>query len=113
MKKILILSMLISFMIICSCQKQDSAAEQELAQRKTQLDARENALDERMNALDEKVKALDQRVRVLAENQKAMANAGISLNAGQGQTPDPAQQQAERERIQQFSAEMRAKMAEL
>ena len=44
MKKILILSMLISFMIICSCQKQDSAAEQELAQRKTQLDARENAL---------------------------------------------------------------------
>ena len=104
--------MLISFAMICSCQKQDSAAEQELAQRKTELDARENSLDERMNALDEKVKALDERVKVLAENQKAMANAGTSLTGVQGETPDPAQVQAERERIQQLSAEMRARMAD-
>jgi hypothetical protein len=109
MKKILILLMLICFTIICSCQKQDSAAEQELAQRKTELDARENALDERMNVLDEKVKALDERVKVLAENQKAMANAGASLTGVQGQTTDPAQEQ---ERIQQLAAEMRARMAD-
>ena len=102
MKKIFILSVIISFALICSCQKQDSAAEQELAKRKTELDARENALDERMNALDGKVKALDETVKILAENQKAMANAETSLTGGQGETPDPAQEQAERERIQQL-----------
>jgi len=98
--------------MICSCQKQDSTAEQELAQRKTELDARENALDERMNALDERVKALDETVKILAENQKAMANAETSLTGVQGETPDPAQVQAERERIQQFSTEMRARVAD-
>ena len=96
MKKFWILSVIISFALICSCQKQDSAAEQELAQRKTELDARENRLDERMNELGEKVKALDERVKVLAENQNAMANAGTSLNGVQGETSDPAQEQAER-----------------
>ena len=112
MKKMFILPIVISFATICSCQKQDSAAEQELAQRKTELDARENALDERMNALDGKVKALDETVKILAENQKAMANAETSLNGVQGETPDPAQVQAERERIQQFATEMRAKVAD-
>src|SRR4029077_6274785 len=112
MKKIFILPAVISLAMICSCQKQDSAAEQELAQRKTELDARENALDERMNALDEKVKALDQKVKMLAENQKAMANAGRSLGGVQDEPPDPAQEQAERERIQQLSADMRARMAD-
>ena len=112
MKKIFILPTFISLAMICSCQKQDSAAEQELAQRKTELDARENALDERMNALDGRVKALDETVKILAENQKAMANAETSLNGVQGETPDPAQVQAERERIQQFSTEMRARVAD-
>jgi hypothetical protein len=112
MKKILILPTFISLAMICSCQKQDSAAEQELAQRKTELDARENALDERMNALDGKVKALDETVKILAENQKAMANAERGLTGVQGETPDPAQVQAERERIQQFSTEMRARVAD-
>lgn len=112
MKKIFILPTFISLAMICSCQKQDSVAEQELAQRKTELDARENRLDERMNELGEKVKALDGRVKTLAENQKAMANAGTSLNGVQGETSDPAQEQAERERIQQLSAEMRARMAD-
>src|SRR5207249_322660 len=45
MKKIFVLSMLISFAMICSCQKQDTAAEQQLAQRKAELDERENAKD--------------------------------------------------------------------
>jgi chromosome segregation ATPase len=112
MKKFGTLSVIISFALICSCQKQDSAAEQELAQRKTELDARENRLDERMNELREKVKALDERVKVLAENQKAMANAGTSLNGVQSETSDPAQEQAERERIQQLYTEMRARMAD-
>jgi len=57
MKKMFILSMLISFAMICSCQKQDSAAEQQPAQRKTEVDTRETALIERLNALDEKVNA--------------------------------------------------------
>ena len=112
MKKIFILPTFISLAMICSCQKQDSVAEQELAQRKTELDARENRLDERMNELGEKVKALDERVKVLAENQKAMANAGTSLNGVQSETSDPAQEQADRERIQQLAAEMRARMAD-
>jgi hypothetical protein len=41
MKKIFLLSMLISLAMICSCQKKDSTTEQQLAQRKTELDARE------------------------------------------------------------------------
>ena len=95
MKKIFVLSMLISFRMICSCQKQDSAAEQQLAQRKAELDAREQALDERVNALDEKVK-------VLAEKEKANTNARTILPAVQDQIPDPAQVKAESDtRIEQ------------
>ena len=89
MKKIFILPTFISLVMICSCQKQDSAAEQELAQRKTELDARENALDERMNALDDRVKALDATVKILAENQKAMANAETSLYRRSGRNSRP------------------------
>ena len=95
--------------MICSCHKGDSVAEQQLAQRKTDLDARENALDARVNALDEKVNALDERVKALFEKEQATLNARTTATGVQGQTPDPAQMQAERERtIQQFSAEMRA-----
>src|SRR3989454_6203060 len=57
MKKLFVLSMLISFAMVCSCQKQDSAAEPQLAQRKAELDAREKALDEREKALAEREKA--------------------------------------------------------
>ena len=51
MKKLFVLSMLIPFALVCSCQKQDSTGEQQLAQRKAELDAREKALDEREKAL--------------------------------------------------------------
>jgi len=98
MKKIFILSMLISFGMICSCQKQDSAAEQQLAQRKVELDAREQALDERLNALDERVNALDKTVSALAEKEKATLNAQTILPGVQSQVPDPAQMTAERDR---------------
>jgi hypothetical protein len=46
-----VLSMLISFAMICACQKRDSAAKAQLAQRKAELDTREKALDEREKAL--------------------------------------------------------------
>jgi hypothetical protein len=87
--------MLISFAMICSCQKQDSAAEQQLAQRKTELDAREKALDEREKAL--------------AERENASKNARTIARGVQGQTPEPSQGNAERDRrIQQLPPEVRA-----
>jgi len=117
MKRNFILSMLILFAMICSCQKQDSTAEQQLAQRKTELDTREDALierekalDERVNALAEKVNALDERVNALAENEKAAANAGMIPPAQSSDTiSDPTQTKAERDRkIQEIAAEFRA-----
>jgi hypothetical protein len=107
MKKNFILSMVISFAMICSCQKQDSAAEQQLAQRKTELDAREDALIERLNALDEKVNALDKRLNALAENEKSKANVQTIPPDAQSQDVirDEAQIKAERDRrIQEFRA---------
>jgi hypothetical protein len=56
MKKTLVLSLLIPFALVCSCQKQDSTVEQQLAQRKTELDAREKALDEREKTLAERAR---------------------------------------------------------
>lgn len=109
MKKILILSIIISFAMICSCQKQDSAAEQQLAQRKVELDAREDALIERLNALDEKVNALDKRLNALAENEKSRANVQTIPPDAQSQNVirDEAQAKAERDRlIQQFRAQI-------
>jgi hypothetical protein len=105
MKKMFLVSMLTSIAMICACQKQDSAAEQELAQRKTELDARENALDEKVNALDEKVNALDKKVKALFEKEQVTLNARTTATGVQGQTPDPAQVTAERDRtIQQLRA---------
>jgi len=119
MKKIFVVSMLIAFAMICACQKQNSAAEQQLAQRKTELDTRGAALDERE-------KALDRRERALAQREKAAANVRTIPPRVQGQTPDAAQIrtippgvqgqtrdaaqiQAERERrIQQLPPEFRA-----
>lgn len=69
------LSLLIFFAVICSCQRQDSAAEQQLAQRKVELDAREDALIEREKVTDEREKALNEREKALIENKKATAKA--------------------------------------
>ena len=88
--------------MICACQKQNSAAEQQLAQRKTELDTREAALDERE-------KALVERERALAEREKPIAKIRTTPPVVQGQTPDASQAQAERDRrIQQLPPEMRA-----
>src|SRR6476659_3149486 len=102
MKKIFLLSMLICLAMISSCQKQESAVEQQLAQRKVELDAREEALAERKSALDE-------RERALAEREKATANVRTIARGVQGQIPEPSQGNAERDRrIQQLPPEFRA-----
>src|SRR5438034_11413712 len=112
MKNILALSMLVSSMMICSCQKQESTAQQQqLDQRKVELDAREEALAERKTvldgrekALDERQNALDKREKALAQKEKAAMNARTNGTDTEGQAPGPAQLQAERQRvIQQFS----------
>jgi hypothetical protein len=93
MKRMLVLSMLISFGMICACQKQDSATEAQLAQRKAELDTREKALDEREKAL--------------VEREKALANSRIIQSRQQAR--NPAEVEAEREkRLQQLPPELRA-----
>jgi uncharacterized protein (DUF3084 family) len=111
MKNVFIVSMVVSFAMICSCQKQDLAAEQQLAQRKVELDAREDALIEREKVADERKKALDEREKALAENQKSTTDPrAIPPDVkSQSASRDPAQLKAERDKIiQQVSAEMRA-----
>ena len=104
MKKIFLVSILISFAMICSCQRQDSAAEEQLAQRKSELDARETAVGERE-------KGLDARERALAEREKAAANTRTIRPELQSprQIPNAAEARTERERrIQQLPPEFRA-----
>jgi chromosome segregation ATPase len=97
MKRMLVLCMLISFAMICACQKQDSAAEAQLAQRKAELDAREKALDEREKAVSEWEKAITKFRAIPSDLQSC--------------TPvvDPEQAKAERDRrIQQLPPELQA-----
>jgi actin cytoskeleton-regulatory complex protein PAN1 len=93
MRRIFVLSTFICFATICACQKQDSAAEAQLAQRKAELDTREKALDEREKAL--------------VEREKALANSRIIPSRQQAR--NPAEVEAEREkRLQQLPPEVRA-----
>jgi chromosome segregation ATPase len=97
MKKIFIFPMVISFAMICACQKQDSAADAQLAQRKAELDAREKALDEREKAVSEWEKAMT-KFRAIPSDLQSRKPA-----------VDPEQAKAEREkRIQQLPPELRA-----
>ena len=87
----------ICFAMICGCQKQDSVAEAQLAQRKAELDAREKALDEREKALVEREKPIA-RFRPIPSDRQSRRPA-----------VDPEQAKAEREkRIQQLPPEIRA-----
>jgi hypothetical protein len=100
MKKTLFLSTLIALAMICSCQKHDSAAEAQLAQRKTELDVREEAIIQREKAVDEREKAV-------AEREKAVATSRVIQS--QRQAPDAAQAEAERQRrIEQLPPELKA-----
>ena len=130
-------STFICFAIICACQKQDSAAEAQLAQRKAELDTREKALDEKEKALLEREKAvansrviqsrnpaeveadrekrlqqLPPELRALVPNPAQVDSARLAKEreaARQGQTSDPAQAKADRERrIQQLPPELQA-----
>jgi hypothetical protein len=97
MKKIFVLSTLVSLAMICACQKHDSVAEAQFAQRKAELDAREKALDEREKALVEKEKII------------ASFRAIPSDLQSRKQAVDPEQAKAERERrIQQLPPELQA-----
>jgi hypothetical protein len=106
MKKLLVLSMIIPFAMLCSCQKQDAAAEQQLAQRKAELDAREKALDEREKTLveREKIMARTPRLPTNLQSQGASQNSsgnpvpGASLPAGLIPTRDTTGLKVERER---------------
>jgi hypothetical protein len=124
MKNILVLSMLISSIMICSCQKQESTAQEQPDQRKVELDAREEALAERKIVLDGREKGLDERQRALEKREKSLAEReraamNARTNPTDAQTPNPAQMQAERQRVvQQFSgripdkAQLQAQKAE-
>jgi hypothetical protein len=92
MKRMLLLSTFVCFVMIWACQKQDSAAEAQLAQRKAQLDTREKALDEKEKAL--------------LETEKNVANRRIIQSR---QARNPAEVEADREkRLQQLPPELRA-----
>jgi septation ring formation regulator EzrA len=114
MKKTLALSLLILFALVCSCQKQDSTAEQQLAQRKTELDAREKALDEREKALVEREKLLA-KPRVPSVPRIAPAEPQRTVPPElKGLMADPSQLRTEREqRIQERLAERQGKMEEV
>src|SRR5439155_10801011 len=114
MKKIFIFPMVISFAMICACQKQDSTAEQQLAQRKTELDAREKALDEREKALVEREK-LVAKPRVPSIPRIAPAEPQRTVPPElKGLMADPSQLRTEREqRIQERLAERQRKMEEV
>jgi TolA-binding protein len=111
MKKLFVLLMLISFAMICSCQKQDSAAEQQLAQRKTELDAREKALDEKEKALAERERATTIARPILPRTiSPNVQSPGQVRDAGQPKI-DPAQVKAERDRrLQQLPPDIKAIM---
>ena len=114
MKKTFALSLLIPFALVCSCQKQDSTAEQQLAQRKTELDAREKALDEREKALAEREK-LVAKPRVPSVPRIAPAEPQRTVPPElKGLMADPSQLRTEREqRIQERLAERQRKMEEV
>ena len=96
--------MLAAFGTICSCQKQDSTADEQLTQRKLQLDAREEALAEGKSVLDERKKALDQREKALQQKEKSLAAKGqATMNAQTtpANVQDPAEMDVEGDTVTQ------------
>jgi hypothetical protein len=114
MRKKFALSLLIPFVLVCSCQKQDSTAEQQLAQRKAELDAREKALDEREKALALRGKlVVKPRVPSIPRIAPAEPQRTIPPEL-KGLIPDPSQLRTEREqRMQERLAERQRKMEEM
>src|SRR5262249_13406447 len=105
MKKLFVLTMLISFAMVCSCQKQSSAAERQLAQRKAELDAREKALDEREKALAERE---NPTASTSTLPPKLQSPGKVTDPKQVGKVTDHKQMQAEIEkRIQQLPSDVR------
>ncbi len=114
MKKTFVLSLLIPFALVCSCQKQDSTAQQQLAQRKTELDGREKALDEREKALVERAKLVaTPRIAPVPRIAPAESQRTVPPEL-KGLMAYPSQLRTEREqRIQERLAERQRKMEEM
>jgi hypothetical protein len=114
MKKLFVLWILTSFVLLSSCQKQDSTAEQQLAQRKAELDAREQTVDEREKAVAARERAVTAREK-LAQAVRAPAFPRPTPAERQLQTvsPDAAQAEAERNRrMQQLPADVQGIIAD-
>jgi hypothetical protein len=111
MKKVFVLSMLTGFAMICSCHKQDSASQDQLAEKKLQLDAREEALAERKSVLDERDKALAERGKALQQREKSLAakeQATMNAQTNPANVQDPAEMEVERDSVtQQLSTNIR------
>src|SRR5215471_21686591 len=114
MKKNLVLSLLIPFALVCSCQKQDSTAEQQLAQRKAELDARQQALDEKEKTLTERPKlVVKPRATPVPRSEAAEPQRTVPPEL-QGLMADPSQMRTEREqRMQERLAERQRKLEEV
>jgi len=114
MEKTFVLILLIPFALVCSCQKQDSTAEQQFTQRKTELDAREKALDEREKALAERKKlVVKPRIAPVPRTAPGAPQRTVPPDL-QGLMADPSQLRTEREqRMQERLAERQRKMEEI
>ena len=116
MRKTFAVLLLLPLALVCSCQKQDSTAEQQLAQRKTELDAREKALDEREKALEEREKLVAKpRVPSVPRIAPPPAEPQRTIPPElQGLIADPSQVRPEREqRMQERLAERQRKLEEV
>lgn len=114
MKKFFVASLLIPFALACSCQKHDTTAEQQLVQRKAELDAREKALDEREKALADREKlATKPNVPTVPRTVPAQPQRSIPPEL-QGLIADPSQARGDRDqRIQERLAERQRKIEEI
>jgi hypothetical protein len=120
MKKVFVISMLIPLAMVCSCQKQDTLAEQQLAQRKADLDTREKALDDREKALAERETAVaraamlpaDAQLRALRRNPASNVQPSASVPSGLAPSVDAAQVRANREKRMQELRALRQKRLE-
>jgi hypothetical protein len=114
MKKSFVVSLLIPFALACSCQKRDTTAEQQLVQRKAELDAREKALDEREKASADREKlAAKPSVPTVPRTIPAEPQRSIPPEL-HGLIADPSQGRDDREqRIQERLAERQRKIEEI
>jgi len=114
MKKLFVLSLLIPFALVCSCQKRDATAEQQLGQRKADLDAREKALDEREKTLTKREKlAAKPRLPTIPRTVPVEPQRSVPPELN-GLIADPSQGRDDREqRIQERLAERQRKIDEI